>query len=81
MARRLEAAVRGIDGVTVVRPVQANAVFALLPREVSERLQKQYRFYFWDEHTGEVRWMAAFDTTEADIDAFAAAIAEEMARS
>jgi threonine aldolase len=80
MARRLEAAVHGIDGVTVVRPVQANAVFALLPREVSERLQKRYRFYFWDEHTGEVRWMAAFDTTEADIDAFAAAIAEEMAK-
>ena len=81
MAKRLEAAVRAVDGVEVVRPVQANAVFALLPREVSERLQKQYRFYFWDEHTGEVRWMTAFDTTEADIDAFAAAIAEEMSRS
>jgi threonine aldolase len=81
MARRLEAAVRGIDGVRVVRPVQANAVFAMLPREVSERLQKRYRFYFWDEHTGEVRWMAAFDTTEADIDAFAAAIAEEMGKA
>ncbi|MGE7437789.1 MULTISPECIES: threonine aldolase family protein [Kitasatospora] len=80
MAKRLEAAVRGIDGVTVVRPAEANAVFAVLPREVSERLQKRYRFYFWDEHTGEVRWMAAFDTTEADIDAFAAAIAEEMGR-
>ncbi|GAA3047781.1 hypothetical protein GCM10020229_68900 [Kitasatospora albolonga] len=81
MAKRLEAAVSGIDGVTLVRPVQANAVFAILPREVSERLQKRYRFYFWDEHTGEVRWMAAFDTTEADIDAFAAAIAEEMGRA
>ncbi|MCD0483801.1 low specificity L-threonine aldolase [Streptacidiphilus sp. ASG 303] len=81
MAKRLEAAVRGIEGVEVVRPVQANAVFALLPREVSERLQKRYRFYFWDEHTGEVRWMAAFDTTEDDIDAFAAAIAEEMGRA
>ena len=80
MARRLEAAVRDIDGVEVVRPVQANAVFALLPREVSERLQKSYRFYFWNEHTGEVRWMSAFDTTEADIDAFAAAIAEEMGK-
>jgi threonine aldolase len=80
MAKRLEAAVREIPGITVVRPVEANAVFAVLPREVSERLQKQYRFYFWDEHTGEVRWMAAFDTTEADIDAFATAIAEEMAR-
>ncbi|CAN3984341.1 threonine aldolase family protein [Kitasatospora purpeofusca] len=81
MASRLEAAVRGIDGVTVVRPVQANAVFAILPREVSERLQKRYRFYFWNEHTGEVRWMCSFDTTEADIDAFAAAIAEEMGRA
>jgi threonine aldolase len=66
--------------VTVVRPVQANAVFALLPREVGERLQKRYRFYFWDEATGEVRWMASFDTTEADIDDFAAAIRAEMAR-
>ncbi|MBM9507489.1 threonine aldolase family protein [Actinacidiphila acididurans] len=79
MARRLEQAVRGIDGVSVVRPVQANAVFALLPREVSERLQKRYRFYFWNEATGEVRWMCSFDTTEADVDGFAAAIAEEMA--
>jgi threonine aldolase len=80
MARRLEAAVRGIDGVSVVRPVESNAVFAVLPRDVSERLQKRYRFYFWDEHTGEVRWMTAFDTTEQDIDAFAAAVREEMAR-
>ncbi|MFG1810786.1 threonine aldolase family protein [Streptomyces sp. NPDC049040] len=79
MARRLEAAVRGIDGVRVLRPVQSNAVFAVLPREVSERLQKRYRFYFWDESTGEVRWMCAFDTTEDDVDGFAAAIAEEMA--
>ncbi|RAG86592.1 threonine aldolase [Streptacidiphilus pinicola] len=81
MAKRLETAVAAIDGVTVVRPVQANAVFALLPREVSERLQKRFRFYFWNEHTGEVRWMCSFDTTEADIDAFAAAISEEMGRA
>ena len=79
MARRLDAAVRGIDGVRVMRPVQSNAVFAMLPRHVSERLQKRYRFYFWDESTGEVRWMCAFDTTEDDVDGFAAAIAEEMA--
>jgi threonine aldolase len=78
MAQRLAAAVRGIEGVTVVRPVQANAVFAILPREVSERLQKSYRFYFWDEASGEVRWMCSFDTTEEDVDSFAAAVAEEM---
>jgi threonine aldolase len=80
MAGRLAAAVREVEGVEIVRPVQANAVFAVLPREVSERLQKRYRFYFWNEHTGEVRWMCSFDTTEADVDAFAAAVAEEMAK-
>ncbi|MGW5355523.1 threonine aldolase family protein [Streptomyces sp. NPDC004031] len=79
MARRLEAAVRGVEGVRVTRAVQSNAVFAVLPREVSERLQKRFRFYFWDESTGEVRWMCAFDTTEADVDGFAAAVAEELA--
>ncbi len=63
---------------SVQRPVQANAVFAVLPPPVTERLQKQYPFYVWDEQTGEVRWMTSFDTTEQDIDAFAAAVAAEM---
>jgi threonine aldolase len=78
MARRLEAAVRDIPGVSVQRPVQANSVFAVLPSPVTERLQKQYPFYVWHEQTGEVRWMTSFDTTEQDIDAFATAIAAEM---
>ena len=79
MARRLEAAVQGIEGVAVRRPVQANAVFAVLPRPVTARLQKRFKFYTWDEATGEVRWMTTFDTTEDDIDTFAAAIREEIA--
>jgi threonine aldolase len=80
MAARLDAAVRMIPGVQVVRPAQANAVFAVLPRDVTERLQQRFRFYTWDVATGEVRWMCAWDTTEADVDAFAAAVADEMAR-
>ncbi|MDP9861593.1 MULTISPECIES: threonine aldolase family protein [Streptosporangium] len=78
MAQRLAAAVREIPGVEVPRPVQANAVFAILPPDVTERLQKRFRFYVWNAATGEVRWMTAFDTTEADVDAFAAAVAEEI---
>ena len=79
MARDLEARVRDIDGVTVVRPVQANAVFAILPADATERLQKRFRFYTWDQVTGEVRWMCAWDTTPQDIEAFATAVAEELA--
>jgi threonine aldolase len=78
MAQRLATAVREIPGVQVTQPVEANAVFAILPPDVTERLQKRFRFYTWNPHTGEVRWMCAFDTTGADVDTFAAAIAEEM---
>ena len=80
MARELQTRVSAIDGVTVVRPAQANAVFAILPPEVTARLQERFRFYTWDQATGEVRWMCSWDTTLDDIEAFAAGIAEEMAR-
>ncbi|MFK0170703.1 threonine aldolase family protein [Streptomyces sp. NPDC090306] len=80
MARRLAEGVRAVPGVEILHPVQANGVFARLPHDVTERLQKRFRFYFWDEAAGDVRWMCAFDTTEDDVDAFVAALKEEMAR-
>lgn len=70
MARRLAGAVR--DAVTITQTSQANAVFAILDPAVTEALQQDWRFYVWDEHTGEVRWMCSWDTTPEDIDAFAA---------
>jgi threonine aldolase len=73
MARRLAEAVAG--HVTITQPVQANVVFAILPAEATAALQQDFRFYVWDERTGEVRWMCAWDTSEEDVDAFAAAIA------
>ncbi|MDX3853856.1 threonine aldolase family protein [Streptomyces sp. AK02-01A] len=79
MAQRLAEGVRAVDGVRILHPVQANAVFARLPHEVGVRLQKRFRFYFWDERAGDVRWMCSYDTTEDDIDAFVLALKEEMA--
>ncbi|GAB3582242.1 threonine aldolase family protein [Calidifontibacter terrae] len=78
MAQRLADAVRDLPGLTIPRPVQANAVFAVLPKNVSLKLMETFHFYFWDEGTGEVRWMCSWDTTEADIDRFAAAIKAEL---
>jgi threonine aldolase len=74
MARRLAEGAAGIDGVDVVYPVQSNAVFARLdPRHVTA-LRQDWFFHTWDERDSVVRWMAAFDTTEADVDAFLVAI-------
>jgi len=81
MARRLAEAVENVDGVTLTQAVQANGVFAILPPGAAERLQEDFHFYFWDEHTREVRWMCAWDTREEDVDAFAEAIAEIVGAS
>ncbi len=72
MARRLADAVGHLPGLTITQPVEANAVFAVLPPDVTERLQRDWAFYVWDDHTGEVRWMCAWDTVPEDVDAFAA---------
>jgi threonine aldolase len=80
MARRLADAIAGLDGVRLTQAVQANAVFAILPPGAAERLQEDFRFYVWNEHTREVRWMCAWDTSAEDVDAFAAAIADVAGR-
>ncbi|HET6550055.1 MAG TPA: beta-eliminating lyase-related protein [Solirubrobacter sp.] len=74
MAARLAAAVG--DAVEITQAVQANAVFAVLPPGMAEELQRDFKFYVWNEHTREVRWMFSWDTTEDDVDAFAEAIVE-----
>jgi threonine aldolase len=79
MAVRLRQAVEGLPGLTVTQKTQSNAVFAILAPSVVDKLRQRFRFYDWDPATGEVRWMCAFDTTEADVDRFAAAVREELA--
>ena len=80
MARRLADAVGEVDGVRLTQRVQANALFAVLPPGVAEELQRDWRFYTWDDGTGEVRWMCSWDTSPVDVDAFAAAIRDAVGR-
>jgi threonine aldolase len=62
--------------VTITQEVQANAIFARVPRKIVSPLQAKFSFYTWDESEGEhgyvvVRWMTSWQTTEADVRAFA----------
>lgn len=68
-----------ITGLSFSQATQANAVFAVLDNAAADRIREKVRFYDWDRALGQVRWMTAFDTTEADVDAFVAAITEELA--
>jgi threonine aldolase len=74
MAARLAERVREVPGVTITRPVQANAVFAALRPAALEMLRREWDFYMWDEAATEARWMCAWDTAEEDVEAFAGAV-------
>ena len=76
MAALLAERVRDLAGVTITRPSEANAVFAILAPEAVAALQERYDFYVWDAATSEVRWMCSWDTTEEDVEGFASAVAE-----
>ncbi len=79
MARRLAEGAAAVPGVTISQPVDANAVFARLPRGRIAALQARRFFYVWDEAGAEVRWMCSFDTTEEDVDTFVGEMHETLA--
>jgi threonine aldolase len=76
MAALLEKEIRKIPGIKIVYPVEANGVFAQIPRPAIPKLQKQYFFYVWNEEHSVVRWMCSFDTTQEDVTEFAAYVAK-----
>jgi threonine aldolase len=74
MARRLADGVSGVPGVRLHHPVESNGVFAALDPALIEVLRREWSFGIWNTRDHVVRWMAAFDTTEEDVDAFVAGI-------
>ncbi len=67
MAKLLENEILKIPELKITQSVEANGVFAIVPRKIIEPLQKEFFFYIWDDTKNEVRWMTSFDTTEEEI--------------
>jgi threonine aldolase len=67
MAQELARQLAPIPQITITQKVEANGVFAIVPKKYVPLLQQQYFFYVWNEETSEVRLMTSFDTTEQDI--------------
>ena len=78
MAKLLESELRRIPEVRIVCPVEANGVFARIPRRAIAKLLKRYFFYVWDEAESVVRWMCSYDTTAQDVRRFARFVAETL---
>jgi threonine aldolase len=67
MAKLLASEVRKIPGIEITQPVDANAVFSIIPTHIIAPIQEKYRFYIWDDKTKELRWMCSFDTTPEEV--------------
>ena len=76
MARLLEQELKRISAVKIVYPVEANGVFAQVPKEAIKKIQERYFFYVWSEEESVARWMCSFDTTEEDVRQFSSFVKE-----
>ena len=71
MAQLLKREVSKIPQVKIIYNVEANGVFAQIPRKAIAKLQKRYFFYVWNYAQSVVRWMCSWDTTADDVKQFA----------
>ncbi|MCK5169397.1 MAG: low specificity L-threonine aldolase [Bacteroidales bacterium] len=67
MAKLLASKIKDIPQIKITQKVEANGVFAIVPKEIIPELKEEFFFYDWDEARNEVRWMTSFDTQEEDI--------------
>lgn len=74
MAQRLADGIASAPGVAIEHPVEANAVFAVLPADRIHALAERHRFYVWDAPRNVARLMTAWDTPPAAVDGLIADI-------
>jgi threonine aldolase len=73
--------IRDLKDIKVTQAVQSNGVFAIMSKDVAEKVSKTFFFYPWNELTSEYRLMTSWDTTEEDIDNFVALLKKELSYS
>ncbi|MCK5028679.1 MAG: low specificity L-threonine aldolase [Bacteroidales bacterium] len=78
MAQLLAEKIKDIPQIQITQKVEANGIFAIVPKEIIEDLKNEYFFYDWDESRNEVRWMCSFDTQEEDILKFVEIIKKKL---
>lgn len=77
-AARLAEAIGSLGELEIVQPVESNAVFLRVPERYVSPLQERFRIPVWGHDGPVVRIMTSFDTTDADVDGLASALAEGL---
>lgn len=78
MASRLHRAVAELPGIAVEAPA-VNSLFPVLPEAAIAPLREWSFVWDWDAARRQVRWMTAWDTTDDDVERFAAGVAAVLA--
>lgn len=73
MASMLATELAALPGCRLTQRVEANEVFAIIPREFVAALQNECFFHVWEESLSEARFVTSFDTTEDDVTSFISA--------
>ncbi len=71
-AQLLASEMKKIGCIEITQKVESNAIFFILPKEISDKLREHYFFYDWDVARNEMRLVCSWDTTENDIREFIA---------
>jgi len=69
-AQKLYEQMVNINNIEFTQPVESNALFFILSKDITDKLRKQYFFYDWDESRNEMRLVCSWDTTDEDIQSF-----------
>jgi threonine aldolase len=70
MAQRLSEGLASIPGFTITQKVQANEVFAAIPKNAIKPLGEAASLHVWNEELSEIRLVCSFQTTEEEVDGF-----------
>lgn len=58
------------NGLIIMNKVEANTIFAILPKGIIKSLQEFCHFHIWDDDKNIVRFVTSFDIEKSDIDQF-----------
>jgi len=70
MAQYLANHLKAIPEITFSQKVESNGIWAIIPKNLAEKMQQAHFFYPWDESKSEYRLMCSWDTTKDEIDDF-----------
>lgn len=70
LAKLFEKEIAKIPSLKIAYPVETNAVFLNMPKNLYQQMQDVASFYFWNEEKSEARLIFSFNNTEEDIRLF-----------